>query len=54
MAGSLNKASFDSKKVYASFLQGMYCSSTGLEEVEWEIMYREFIALGLVVKDEPN
>ena len=51
---SLAETSFDSEKVYSSFRHGEYCSSTGLNQGEWEIMYREFLASGLIVKDEPN
>jgi len=50
----LDKHSRDSDEIYASFCHGVYCSSTGLDEKEWEIMYREFVASGLVVKSEPD
>ena len=51
---SLAETLFDSEKVYSSFRRGEYCSSTGLNQGEWEIMNREFLASGLIVKDEPD
>jgi hypothetical protein len=35
-----------------SFKDGWYSPSTGMEEVEWQIMLEQFIASGVVVKDE--
>jgi hypothetical protein len=35
-----------------SFKDGQYSPSTGMEEVEWQIMMEQFIASGVVVKDE--
>jgi hypothetical protein len=33
--------------------RGYYSPSTNLDSLEWEVMYREFVASGLVVKPEP-
>jgi hypothetical protein len=35
-----------------SFKDGWYSPSTGMEEVEWQIMLEQFIASGVVVKNE--
>jgi hypothetical protein len=35
-----------------SFKDGQYSPSTGMEEVEWQIMLEQFIASGVVIKDE--
>jgi hypothetical protein len=35
-----------------SFKSGRYSPSTGMEEVEWQIMLEQFIASGVVVKNE--
>jgi hypothetical protein len=35
-----------------SFKHGRYSPSTDMEEVEWQIMLEQFIASGVVVKDE--
>jgi hypothetical protein len=35
-----------------SLKDGWYSPSTGMEEVEWQIMLEQFIASGVVVKDE--
>jgi hypothetical protein len=35
-----------------SFKDGRYSTSTGMEEVEWQIMLEQFIASGVVVKTE--
>jgi hypothetical protein len=35
-----------------SFKDGRYYPSTGIEEVEWQIMLEQFIASGVVVNDE--
>jgi hypothetical protein len=35
-----------------SFKDDRYCPSTGMEEREWQIMLEQFIAIGVVVKDE--
>jgi hypothetical protein len=34
--------------------QGCYSPSTGLDCDEWEMMFQEFVALGLVVKSESD
>jgi hypothetical protein len=38
--------------VKQSFKDGRYSPSTGMEEWEWQIMLEQFIAMGVVVKDE--
>jgi hypothetical protein len=38
--------------VRQSFKDGCYSSLTGMEEREWQIMLEQFIAVGVVVKDE--
>jgi hypothetical protein len=38
--------------VRQSFKDGRYSPSTGMEEREWQIMLEQFIATGVVVKDE--
>jgi hypothetical protein len=35
-----------------SFKDGRYSPLTGLEEIEWQIMLEQFVASGVVVKDE--
>jgi hypothetical protein len=35
-----------------SFKDGRYSPSTGMEEIEWQLMLEQFIASGVVVKDE--
>jgi hypothetical protein len=35
-----------------SFKDGRYSASTGMEEIEWQIMLEQFIASGVVVKDK--
>jgi hypothetical protein len=35
-----------------SFKDGRYSPSTGMEEIEWQIMLEQFVAIGCVVKDE--
>jgi hypothetical protein len=35
-----------------SFKDGRYSPLTGMEEIEWQIMFEQFIASGVVVKDE--
>jgi hypothetical protein len=35
-----------------SFKDGRYSPSTGMEEIEWQIMLEQFVASGVVVKDE--
>jgi hypothetical protein len=35
-----------------SFKDGRYSPSTGMEEVEWQILLKQFIASGVVVKNE--
>jgi hypothetical protein len=35
-----------------SFKNGRYSPSTGMEEIEWQIMLEQFKASGVVVKDE--
>jgi hypothetical protein len=35
-----------------SFKDGRYYPSTGMEEIEWQIMLEQFVASGVVVKDE--
>jgi hypothetical protein len=35
-----------------SFKDGRYSPSTGMEEWEWKIMLEQFIASGVVVKNE--
>jgi hypothetical protein len=35
-----------------SFKDGRYSPSTGMEEMEWQIMLEQFVASGVVVKDE--
>jgi hypothetical protein len=35
-----------------SFKSGRYSPSTGMEEVEWQIMLEQFIESGVVVKNE--
>jgi hypothetical protein len=35
-----------------SFKDGRYSPSIGMEEIEWQIMLEQFIASGVVVKDE--
>jgi hypothetical protein len=38
--------------VRQSFKDGKYSPSTGMEEKEWQIMLEQFIAKGVVIKDE--
>jgi hypothetical protein len=40
--------------IYSSFREGHYSPSIGLERKEWEILFREFVASGVVVKSEPD
>jgi hypothetical protein len=35
-----------------SFKDGRYSPSTRMEEIEWQIMLKQFVASGVVVKDE--
>jgi hypothetical protein len=35
-----------------SFKDDRYSPSTGMEEIEWQIMLEQFVASGVVVKDE--
>jgi hypothetical protein len=35
-----------------SFKDDRYSPSTGMEEIEWQIMLDQFVANGVVVKDE--
>jgi hypothetical protein len=35
-----------------SFKDGQYSPLTGMEEIEWKIMLEQFVASGVVVKDE--
>jgi hypothetical protein len=35
-----------------SFKDGRYSPSTGMEEIEWQIMLEQFVASGVVVEDE--
>jgi hypothetical protein len=35
-----------------SFKDGRYSPSTGMEEIEWQIMLEQFVANGVIVKDE--
>jgi hypothetical protein len=35
-----------------SLKNGRYSPSTGVDEIEWQIMLEQFIASGVVVKDE--
>jgi hypothetical protein len=39
--------------VESSFCWGYYSPSTNLDHSEWEVMYRQFVDSGLVVKPEP-
>jgi hypothetical protein len=38
--------------VKQSFQEGHYSPSTGMEMSEWQIMLEQFIAMGVVVKEE--
>jgi hypothetical protein len=38
--------------IWQSFKDGRYSLLTGMEEREWQIMLEQFIASGLVVKNE--
>jgi hypothetical protein len=40
--------------VESSFHRGYYSPLTTLDRLEWEVMYREFMASSLVVKSEPH
>jgi hypothetical protein len=53
LAGSETSTSSVSCYVESSFHQGYYSPSTNLDPLEWEVMYHEFVASGLVVKPEP-
>jgi hypothetical protein len=35
-----------------SFKDGRYSPSTGMQEIEWQIMLKHFIVSGVIVKDE--
>jgi hypothetical protein len=35
-----------------SFKEGRYSPSTGMEEIEWQIILEQFIVVGVVIKDE--
>jgi hypothetical protein len=35
-----------------SFEDGRYSPSTGMEEIEWQIMLEQFVVSGVVVMDE--
>jgi hypothetical protein len=35
-----------------SFKDGRYSPSTGMQEIEWQIMLNHFIVSGVIVKDE--
>jgi hypothetical protein len=38
--------------VKQSFKEGHYSASTGMEDSEWQIMMEQFIAMGVVVKNQ--
>jgi hypothetical protein len=40
--------------IYSSFHRGCYSHSTSFDREEWKIMFREFVASGLIVKSEPD
>jgi hypothetical protein len=48
-AGASDKLPFTNRQ---SFKDGRYSPSTGMEEVEWQIMLEQFIASGVVIKNE--
>jgi hypothetical protein len=45
-AGASDKLPFTNRQ---SFKDGRYSPSTGMEEVEWQIMLEQFIASGVVI-----